>query len=151
VLNSRQNPGMQTLPSAPRYPVAIILIDPDTLDLFPPISVHERDQMKEAFRVHGCQETILVRKGHGTLLHGFNEVRVCRELRIMPRRIEEIDLPEGANIRNWMIARQLQGDLSPCYASYLRGKRYWAEKQPHGGRRKEDRSSCHRGNLPEDR
>ena len=71
------------------------------------------------------------------LLDGHNRLEICTKLGLN----YAVDQVPGIESReqaiNWVISNQLgRRNLTPTEASYLRGKLYNAEKQPHGGQKK---------------
>ena len=121
-----------------------IQIDEELKSLIPPLLPEERAQLEANLRQEGIREPVIVWKGENLLLDGHNRYEIARAHNLDFRvTLREFSDREAA--KSWMINNQLgRRNLTPEQQSYLRGKRYEAEKQRHGGDRK---SSSQNANL----
>jgi hypothetical protein len=129
-------------------PAGEIQIDPEFAGLVPPHSPEEREQLEaNLLAAGGCRDPLVVWKGHGVLLEGHQRLALCRKHNF-PIPTTEVELPDRGAALDWIIDNQLgRRNLTPEQVSYLRGRRYNAEKQAHGGDRKRQRSSAHSEHL----
>lgn len=105
-----------------------IIIDAEFRALIPPLSSTERDQLKDSVIEQGCLDSLKVWSGSNILLDGHNRFDICTEFDI-PYDTLEIELPDRYAATNWIIDNQLsRRNLTPEQTSYLRGKRYQAER-----------------------
>src|SRR3990167_664598 len=96
----------------------------DFKNLFRPLDADERLRLRTSLETDGCRDPIVVWAEEDTILDGHN-----RSL---------ISLPDETAARKWIIHNQLaRRNLTPNELSFLRGLRYEAEKQPHGGPRQD--------------
>lgn len=109
------------------------------------MSGEERRTLRDLLKTHGCQETIKVWANHdNTILDGHNRYEICREEEI-PYKVKAINLETRQDCIDWICNLQLgRRNSSAKHKSYLRGKRYNAEKGEQGGDRK---SKCHDDTL----
>jgi len=116
-------------------PIRILHPDGEFERLIPPLSRAERALLEDSLRKEGCRDPLIVWAGHNIILDGHNRWYLCN-LHDIPFRTVDLDLPDREAARNWLIQRQFsRRNLSPAGASYLRGKRYLAEKGKWGGDR----------------
>jgi hypothetical protein len=77
----------------------------------------------------------VVWKGENILVEGHNRIRYCRE-KGCPFAVVEKEFADREAVKAYIVREQLgRRNLSAAAESYLRGKRYLAEKQSHGGSR----------------
>jgi len=90
---------------------------------------------------------LIVWAGHNIILDGHNRWAICNEHDI-PFCTVDLELPDREAARNWLIQRQLsRRNLSPAGASYLRGKRYLAERGTKGGDHTSAGANCQNDSL----
>lgn len=100
--------------------------------LCPPLAVDERARLESSILEHGCRDPLVVWIEEDVLLDGHNREQICRKHGI-PYTVVGVSLPDRAAAHAWVIDNQLgRRNLSPDQASYLRGKKYEAEKLPEG-------------------
>jgi hypothetical protein len=122
---------------------AEITICPEFEALIPPLAFDERALLERSLLADGCRDPLLVWKWRNTtfLLDGHNRLAICRRHNI-PFRVAFREFPDRAAAEAFIVEHQLgRRNLSPEGASYLRGKRYLAEKRAHGGDRRTAGSS----------
>lgn len=118
-----------------------IKIDKDFAALIPALSKDELAQLERSLIAEGCREPLIVWKGKNILLDGHNRLSICRQHNL-PFKVEELEFPNREEAEAFIVKNQLgRRNLSPEAASYLRGKRYLAEKQTHGGSRSKAKST----------
>jgi hypothetical protein len=117
-------------------------VDTEFAGLIPPPAAGELAQVEQNLLAGGgCRDALVVWQGHNLLLDGYHRLDLCRRHRL-PYRTREVPLPDREAAFAWVIANQLgRRNLPPKAASWLRGLRYNAEKQGHGGSRRGDGSS----------
>ncbi len=119
-----------------------IKIKTDFEKLIPPLSEGELALLEESLKTYGCRDPLVVWKDKNLLLDGHNRFRICKKHDI-PFDVVQVDLEDEEKARAYIVQNQLsRRNLTPEAASYLRGKRYEAEKGEHGGSR--------RGRKPKD-
>jgi hypothetical protein len=124
-----------------------IRIDPEFEGLIPPLSRGELAELHRSLDAEGCRDALVVWKGEGLLVDGHNRIRYCRE-KGYPFAVVEKEFADREAVKAYIVLEQLgRRNLSPAAESYLRGKRYNAEKQSHGGDRKGKGSSAHGAHL----
>jgi hypothetical protein len=112
-----------------------IRIDPEFEGLIPPLSRGELADLHRGLDTEGCRDALVVWKGEGILIDGHNRIRYCRE-KGYPFGVVEREFADREAVKAYIVREQLgRRNLSPAAESYLRGKRYLAEKQSHGGSR----------------
>lgn len=121
-------------------PTQEFAISPEFQSLLSPLTADEKLDLRESIRRDGQFTPLIVWKRPPDsaliLLDGHNRLEVCRELGIEPA-VKIIDLPDDRAACNWVIDNQLgRRNVTPQMACYLRGRRYQAEKQEHGGDRR---------------
>jgi hypothetical protein len=115
-----------------------IVIDEEFAASIPAPAHDELVQLKADLLARGCLDALIVWKGHNILLDGHNRIGVCREHDIAFK-VKYLEFADRPAAKAWIIRHQLgRRNLSPEGNAYLRGTRYLAEKQAHGG----DRSSA---------
>jgi hypothetical protein len=121
-----------------------IVIDAHLAALVPPLTPAERASQEKRLLSQGCTEPMVV---WGRLLvDGHHALAICRTYQI-PFRVVARPFANRAEAEAYIAEVQLcRHSLSPHAASYLRGKRYLAEKEPHGGDRR-SRSRFQDGTL----
>jgi site-specific DNA-methyltransferase (adenine-specific) len=107
----------------------LVVVDTEFANLIPPLSADELAQLTENIMTEGCRDPLIIWADHNILLDGHNRHAVCEANKISFKTIE-ISLPNRTAAINWIISNQLgRRNLTPEAASYLRGKRYLAEKK----------------------
>jgi hypothetical protein len=114
-------------------PIRILHVDSEFERLIPPLARAERDLLEASLKQEGCRDPLIVWAGHNIILDGHNRWHLCN-LHQIPFRTVDLDLPDREAARNWVIQRQFsRRNLTAAGASYLRGKRYLAERGQWGG------------------
>jgi hypothetical protein len=130
-----------------------LVIDPEFAGLGRALDGEEDAQLEQnLLRAQRCRDPLTAWKVDGLLilLDGHNRHRINRKHNL-PFTVVAIELPDREAARNWIIDNQLgRRNLTPEQASYLRGLRYIAAKQSHGGRRRGTPSSGHGAPLKTD-
>ena len=117
-----------------------IIIDEEFKALIPPLSKDERNQLEDNLLTYGCRDPLVVWKHHSILLDGHNRHEICTRLDVEFKTVE-VDLGSREDALNWLIDNQLgRRNLTPESVSYLRGKRYQAEKSVGHGSKSERQS-----------
>jgi hypothetical protein len=131
-------PGAATGATPAQKPI----IDAEFAALVPPPSREERAQLENNILAdRRCTAPLTVWKGSNILLDGHTRLRLCQQ-HGLPCQVLAIDLPDRTAALNWILKHQLgRRNLTAEQASWLRGRRYLAQKQTHGG----DRKSASRG------
>jgi hypothetical protein len=126
-------------------------VDPEFAGLIPPPAAEEQAQLEQNLLAEGgCRDALVVWQGYNLLLDGHHRLDLCRR-HGLPYRTREVALPDREAAFAWVIANQLgRRNVTPKSASWLRGLRYNAEKQGHGGRRQRDGSSVQNAHLKTD-
>jgi site-specific DNA-cytosine methylase len=107
-------------------------VDPEFLNLIPPLSADERKLLEESILAEGVRESIKVWNGD-IIIDGHNRYAIALANNL-PYRIEEIDLPDREAVKSWMINHQLgRRNLRPDWQAYLRGQLYNRVKSTPGG------------------
>lgn len=107
-----------------------VSIDKEFKELCPPLAIEERSLLEASIESEGCRDPLDVWRG--LLVDGHNRFDICKALK-KPFKTRELDLAERDEVINWIIAKQLgRRNLTDEQKSYLRGKRYNAEKKPEG-------------------
>ncbi|MCD6459816.1 hypothetical protein J7L67_04015 [bacterium] len=110
-----------------------MIIDQDFKKLIDPLIDKEFNGLEQKILREGFKEPVIIWKEENILLDGHNRVKICKAYKI-PYTERYISLPSRNAAINWIIDNQLsRRNLSPNQAAYLRGKKYLAEKQTHGG------------------
>jgi hypothetical protein len=125
-----------------------IKIDREFAGLVQPPSPEEREQLEaNLIAAGGCRDPLVVWKGHGVLLDGHQRLTLCRKHNL-PYPTTEVELSDRGAAVSWIIDNQLgRRNLRPEQVSYLRGRRYNALKQAHGGDHKSQRSRAQNEHL----
>jgi hypothetical protein len=106
-----------------------ITIDEEFKSLIPPLSDLERLQLEENLEKDGCKDPLIIWKGKGILIDGYNRHEICERLSL-EYSIREIVLADRDAVKQWMYRNQLgRRNLSPADASELRGRMYNARKK----------------------
>jgi len=128
-------------------PIRILHADGEFERLIPPLSRAERALLEESLKKEGCRDSLIVWAGHNIILDGHNRWAICNEHDI-PFCTVDLELPDREAARNWLIQRQFsRRNLSPAGASYLRGKRYLAERGTKGGDHTSAGANCQNDSL----
>lgn len=118
-----------------------IKIDKEFAALIPALSVDELAQLERSLLAEGCRDPLIVWKEKHILLDGHNRLSICRQHNL-PFKVEALEFPDREAAEAFIVKNQLgRRNLSPEAASYLRGKRYLAEKQARGGDRRKAEST----------
>jgi hypothetical protein len=113
-------------------------IDPEFEHLNPPSSAEERDPLYVSLRANGCLDPLVVWAAQGVVLDGHTRLRYCVEHQSQYK-TTELSFATREEARAWLIGHQLRRrNPTGKGASYLRGRRYLAEKQQ--GRSRADAS-----------
>jgi ELWxxDGT repeat protein len=115
--------------------------DREFQSLSAPSTAEERDQALKVLFSEGCREPLVVWLWHGrqVLLLGYDLWPLLVEYRL-PFRVLEKSFSSRQAAWSYVIREHLRRHyIGPLAASYLRGSRYEASKQPNGG----DRRSVH--------
>lgn len=108
-----------------------IKIDPEIANLCRPLTEDEKAQLEANLKVYGCIDALKL--WDDILLDGHNRLEICKRLGL-PFNAERIEIKDRSVAVNWVISNQLgRRNLIPEDVSYLRGKRYEAEKLPPEG------------------
>ena len=111
----------------------LLEIDGEFRDLITPLSADEFGQLEKMLVEQGCLDTIKI--WSGVIVDGHNRYAICTK-HGLPFDVTEMDFETRTDALNWIIDNQLgRRNLTPWQMSILRGKRYNAEKQEHGGAR----------------
>lgn len=114
-------------------PIHSLRTDAEFERLVPPLTRSEHELLEASLKKEGCREPLVVWAGQDIILDGHNRWAICK-LHEIPFHTVDVDLPDRESARNWVIGRQFsRRNLSAAGASYLRGKRYLAEKGKWGG------------------
>ena len=109
-----------------------IQIDPEIANLCRSLSDSELAGLERSLQSDGCRDALVLWRD--VLLDGHNRHAICARARIEYRTVQAAGIETRQDALNWVIDNQLaRRNLTPAEASYLRGKRYNAEKQPIGG------------------
>ncbi len=136
-----------------------IKIMPELEELIPPLHADEFAQLEANILREGCREALLVWEvttsisatfetaqiatGDYILIDGHNRYRIC-STHNLDFRINLISFPSLVEVKDYMIDNQLgRRNLTPEQMSYLRGKKYNAQKLERG---KYDRLT-HKGQI----
>jgi hypothetical protein len=133
--------------TTPRQPKLIhwvtageLVLDREFANLLPGLLPDEQSQRELTVAQYGCTEPLLVwlRQGRRILLVGYEVLPLLRA-HGKPIPVVERAFAGQDDARMFIIKHRLAGGhFSTLAISYLRGLRYHAEKQPHGGDRKSD-------------
>lgn len=108
-------------------------VDTEFKNLIPPLTADEFNQLEANIITDGCRDPLVI--WSGVILDGHNRYQICTAHNIEFSVIEK-DFTERSEAINWIIDNQLgRRNLPPWQQSILRGKRYNAEKDNHGGAR----------------
>lgn len=108
-------------------------IDKEFEALCNPLTPEERNLLETNIERDGLIEPISIWSHDGSILDGHNRFDICKSLRI-EYATKAIDAETRSDAINWIIAKQLgRRNVTDEQKSYLRGKRYQAEKNPGGG------------------
>jgi hypothetical protein len=107
-------------------------VDAEFARLIPPLAKEERHRLEVGLLADGCCDALLVWQEQNVLLDGHNRLELCQAHNI-PFACKLISLPDRDAARAYIVGLQLgRRNLTREAASYLRGKRYQAEKLPVG-------------------
>lgn len=123
---------------------ADIIIRDDFRDLIPPLSKHEREELKDQLQLaFGPRDPLVVWRGENVLLDGHNRFEISRECNWYGQgddfefAVVQVDILDEDHAREWIIENQLgRRNLNPKTASKLRGDLYELRRRRHGGDRK---------------
>lgn len=104
-----------------------MIIDKEIKNLIQPLTQDERQLLEESILTEGCRDALIV--WNDILLDGHNRYEICQAYNI-PFQTVNHDFDSREAAINWIINNQLgRRNLTPEAVSYLRGKRYQAEKR----------------------
>jgi phage N-6-adenine-methyltransferase len=102
--------------------------------LLAPLTDDEWAGLEVSVKDEGCRDPLVVWRETNTLLDGHNRYEICTRNDI-GYSIKYLNLEDEQAAFYWIIRNQLsRRNVTPEQASYLRGKRYLAEKKEQGGR-----------------
>jgi hypothetical protein len=81
-------------------------IDPEFRSLIPLLGDDERDLLERNIIAHGCRDPLVIWKGQNILLDGHNRFAICQRRNVTYYTVE-IELPDRASARVWIIRNQL--------------------------------------------
>lgn len=107
-----------------------LTVDPEFASLGPKLTFEEENLLCASLEREGCRDAIVVWANHDdTILDGHNRYRLCTENGIAFK-TKAIPLPDRQACIEWIATTQLgRRNLTEEQKSYLRGKRYNAEKK----------------------
>ena len=104
-----------------------IQIDPEIANLCRTLTEQEQAQLEANLQAEGCRDPLVL--WGEVLLDGHNRHEICHRLGLEYDAVQVPVVASREDAINWVIANQLgRRNLNPEEASYLRGKRYNAEK-----------------------
>lgn len=107
-----------------------IAIDKEFKELCPPLAIEERSLLEASIESEGCLDPLDI--WNGLIVDGHNRFEICKQLK-KPFETRERTFADRGEVINWIISKQLgRRNLTDEQKSYLRGKRYHAEKKPEG-------------------
>lgn len=115
------------------------IVNSEFRDLAPPLNEEELFKLQESIEEEGLRDKLVVWKETKELLDGHHRDAVCDVLNIVisERSIKSLSFESKEKATNWCIANHLgRRNITPEFASYLRGLRYEREKKRHGERGK---------------
>ena len=93
--------------------------DPHLRTLVPPLTSTELAALEETILRDGCRDPVVVWKGRGVILDGHHRREVC-ERHGVPYKVVEIDLPDEAAARLWVVRNTLaRRNLTPMQRAEL--------------------------------
>lgn len=122
-----------------------LTIDKEFAGLCPDLTTEEAAQLEASISSDGCRDEIVVWANHkDTILDGHHRYEICERLG-KTFKTTALRFDSREECIEWIVANQLgRRNLTEEQKSYLRGKRYQAEKQSQGG----DRASGQNVHLP---
>lgn len=111
-----------------------LTIDPEFRELCRQLLPEERSLLEASIESEGCRDAIVTWANHSdTILDGHNRYEICTQLQ-RPFKTKAITFPDRQACIEWIISNQLgKRNLTNEEKSFLRGKRYRAEKKAQGG------------------
>jgi hypothetical protein len=110
-----------------------ISVDPEFQALIPPLTHEEKTELENSLLREGCLDSIKVWKEGNILIDGHNRLDICT-LHQIPYQLTYLSFPSRYAVVIWIITNQLgRRNVTKEQKSYLRGKRYEAEKKNIGG------------------
>jgi len=107
-----------------------ITIDKEFKELCPPLTSEERGILEASIAAEGCRDPLDV--WNGVIVDGHNRFEICTAKGISFK-TRKVEFASRGDAINWIIGKQLgRRNLTDETKSYLRGKRYHAEKQSTG-------------------
>lgn len=110
-------------------------IDKEFSALCPPLTMEELNYLESSLERDGCRDPLCTWQENGKplLLDGHNRYAYCKRNKA-EFKTRTLKFASREEARNWVIANQLgRRNLTEDQKSYLRGKRYIAERKPLGG------------------
>ena len=106
-----------------------IIIDPEFSKLLIPLADEEFQLLEKSIVEEGCRDHLIVWTGTNILIDGHNRYKICTKHEI-PFEVNYMYFEDRMDAYKWIISNQLgRRNITPEQASYLRGKRYNAEKK----------------------
>ena len=126
----------------------VIKIDPEFAKVLLPLTTEEKTQLDLNISAAGrSRERLVIWKGHDILVDGHTRLPLFLHHKIEVE-FEEIDFADRQEVQNWIYdLHRGRRSLSGHQESYIRGKRYEAAKQSHGGKRGKRASSAQREHM----
>jgi hypothetical protein len=111
-----------------------LTIDKEFAGLCPDLTTEEATQLEASIAADGCRDEIVVWANHkDTILDGHHRYEICDRLG-KTFKTTALRFETREECIEWIIANQLgRRNLTDEQKSYLRGKRYQAEKRTDGG------------------
>lgn len=108
---------------------AIPKIDIEFQALVPPLTHEEKSKLEELILQNGCLESLKVWREENVLIDGHNRLDICT-LHNIPYKVEHLSFKSRWEVIIWIVNNQLgRRNTTEQQKSYLRGKRYEAEKK----------------------
>ncbi len=110
-----------------------ILIDPEFAAMVPPPGKSELAKLERSLRTYSCLSPLVLWTGNNVLVDGYTRLPLCRRYDI-PFPVVRREFTDRDAAKQFLLDIQLgRRNLTTEAVSYLRGERYLAEKQDHGG------------------
>ncbi len=110
-----------------------IVVDPEFAAMVPPPGKSELAKLERSLRTYSCLSPLVLWTGNNVLVDGYTRLPLCRQYDI-PFLVVRREFPDRDAAKQFLLDIQLgRRNLTAEAMSYLRGERYLAEKQDHGG------------------
>ncbi|MGD9732561.1 MAG: hypothetical protein AB7U45_10305 [Desulfamplus sp.] len=107
-------------------------------NLINPPTDEEKQILEQQIINDGVRHPLTVWKEQNILIDGHTRLEICQKLNL-PYEVEYLSFPDEDHVISWMSNNQLgRRNITMQQISYLRGKKYEAEKKIHGGDRKSE-------------